>query len=357
MMNNHLYIHVPFCDSICAYCDFAHTIIKRELVAKYLQRVSEDLKSLPISDFETVYIGGGTPSSLNKKELASLLELISPYTSKAIEYTIEVNPESIDADKLDIIKKYNINRLSMGIESSDNDLLRLMNRKYDFNLVKDKIKLIKEKKINNISVDLMYSLPFQTLEILKKTIDDILSLDINHISIYSLTIEDNTLFKKRGYRNLDDDAEADMYELILNTLKDFCHYEVSNYCKDNLYSRHNLGYWQYDDFMGIGPGSSSKIGNHRYTVTKNIYDYISKKKLLSEELYLTKKDMEFENVMMSLRTIFGLDLDKFKERYNEDFKIVYKDAILKNQKYLYFEDNHCICSNLAILNSILIDFL
>lgn len=357
MMNKHLYVHVPFCDSICGYCDFAHTIVNRDLISKYLERIKEDLNDLPFSNFETIYIGGGTPSCLNSGELEYLLSMIYPLSKGVIEYTIEVNPESIDEHKLQIMKKYGVNRISMGVESSDDNLLRIMNRKYDFGLVREKVELIKSYGINNISVDLMYSLPFQTMDILRKTIDDILSLDVPHISIYSLTIEENTMFNRRGYDHLDEDTEADMYEYIEKRLLDYNHYEVSNYCRNDMYSRHNLGYWNYDDFIGLGPGASSKVNNHRYTYTKNVRNYMNKKDLLSEDIYLDKQDLEFENVMMSLRTICGLDLDLFYKRYGEDFRDVYKEAIEKNKEYLVFKDNHCICTNLEILNTILVDFL
>ena len=165
------------------------------------------------------------------------------------------------------------------------------------------------------------------------------------------------MFNRKGYDHLDEDTEADMYEYIEKRLLDYNHYEVSNYCRNDMYSRHNLGYWNYDDFIGLGPGASSKVNNHRYTYTKNVRNYINKKGLLSEDIYLDKQDLEFENVMMSLRTIYGLDLDLFYKRYGEDFRNVYKEAIEKNKEYLVFKDNHCICTNLEILNTILVDFL
>ena len=358
MMIKHLYIHVPFCDNICGYCDFAHTIINKDLVKKYLESIREDLDNLPFSDFETIYIGGGTPSSLNASDLDTLLSYIDKYTNKVKEYTIEVNPDSVDIDKIKIMKKHNVNRVSIGVQSTDDSLLKIMNRKHDFGTVKNIVSLFKQEGIDNISVDLMYSLPFQTMDILKKTIDDILSLNINHISIYSLTIEENTLFNKKGYKNLDIDIEADMYEYIEKTLKEnsYIHYEVSNFAKTGFESLHNLGYWNYDDFIGLGPGSASKVGNRRYTYTKNVRDYLNNKTIV-EDLILDKDDLMFENVMMSLRTIYGLDLDLFKQRYQIDFIDIYKDAINKNKQHLLFKDNHCICKDLEILNSILVDFL
>ncbi len=357
-MIKHLYIHVPFCSNICGYCDFAHVIINKELVSKYLSSLKEDLNNLPFSNYETIYIGGGTPSSLEYNDLKTLLELIKPYANSVIEYTVEVNPDSIDENKIKLLKENGVNRVSIGVQSTDDYLLKIMNRKHDFDTVKNAVSCFKNNGINNISVDLMYSLPFQTMDILKKSIKDILSLDIKHISIYSLTIEENTIFKRKGYSNLDEDVEADMYEYIEKELNsnNFIHYEISNFSKNGYESKHNLGYWEYDDFISLGPGAASKVSNHRYTYTKNVRDYLNNKTLI-EDIYLDNDDLAFENVMMSLRTIFGLDLEKFYSRYHLDFKERYKKAIAKNSDHLIFKDNHCICNDLEILNTILVDFM
>ena len=357
-MIKHLYIHVPFCNNICGYCDFAHVIINKELVNKYLLSLKEDLNKLPFSSFETIYIGGGTPSSLEYEDLKILLELIMPYSSGVLEYTIEVNPDSIDEDKIKLLKEYGINRVSIGVQSTDDKLLKIMNRKHDFDTVKQAVSSFKENGINNISVDLMYSLPFQTMDILKKSIKDILSLDIKHISIYSLTIEENTLFKRKGYTNLDEEVEADMYEYIEQELtnNNFIHYEISNYCKKGYESKHNLGYWEYDDFIGLGPGAANKVNNRRYMYTKNVRDYLNNKTIV-EDINLNNEESAFENIMMSFRTIYGLDLDKFFNRYHLDFKEKYKEAINKNKNHLIFKDDHFICKDLEILNTILVDFM
>ncbi len=357
-MIKHLYIHVPFCDNICGYCDFAHTIKNKDLVKKYLESIKEDLNNLPFCDFETIYIGGGTPSCLDLDDLKCLLELLKPYSSKVQEYTIEVNPDSVDLDKIKVFKENNVNRISIGVQSSDDNLLKIMNRKHDFDTVRHVVSLFKQEGIDNISVDLMYSLPFQTMDILAKTIDDVLALDVKHISIYSLTIEDNTMFNKKGYNHLDEDMEADMYEYIENTLikNDYIHYEVSNFTKLGFQSLHNLAYWNYENFIGLGPGAASKVDNRRYTYTKNVRDYLNNKTLV-EDLFLDKDELMFENVMMSLRTIYGLNLKDFKQRYQIDFTDKYKDVIQKNRQHFVFNDNHCICKNLEILNTILVDFL
>lgn len=354
---SHLYIHVPFCNSICYYCDFCHITYNSNIVDKWLEYLEKEIRINCLNQYVTIYIGGGTPSCLNLKQLERLLVLLNPYTDNVKEYTIEVNPESLDIDKINLFKKYHINRISMGVQSSDEKILNKLNRKHTFSNVIDSIKLLKDNGFNNISVDLMYSLPDQSIDILNKTIDDILSLEVPHISLYSLTIEENSVFGKRGIKSLDEDIEADMYELIEKRLKDnnYIHYEVSNYCKKGYESRHNLGYWKYNDFLGISLGASGKIGNYRYTNTRSFDRYFDDINSKDEEVFLSKKEMMFENIMMSLRTIYGLDIDEFNRRYDVDFINEYSRQ-LDNDK-LIIRDNHLICIDLEILNNILLEFL
>ena len=247
----------------------------------------------------------------------------------------------------------------MGVQSSDDELLKSIGRRHDFNTVKEKISLLKKHDLKNISVDLMYSLPGQDINILNQTIDDILALDVPHISLYSLTIEENTVFGKKGIRNLDEDIEADMYELIEKRLKEngYIHYEVSNYCKEGYESKHNLGYWNYEDFLGVSAGASSKIGDHRYTNTSSIEKYISSYKNRDEDLVLSKDDEEFEHIMMSFRTIYGLDLNEFNQKYQTDFMEKYHDIIQSDLNSFYIENKRISVRNLEILNHILVRFL
>ena len=353
----HLYIHVPFCNSICYYCDFCHITYNSNIVDKWLEYLEKEIRRSCLNQYETIYIGGGTPSCLNLRQLERLLILLNPYTDKVKEYTIEVNPESLDIDKINLFKKYHINRISMGVQSSDDEILNKLNRKHTFSNVIDSIKLLKDNGFNNISVDLMYSLPDQSVDILNKTIDDILALDVPHISLYSLTIEENSVFGKRGIRSLDEDIEADMYELIEKRLieNNYIHYEVSNYCRKGYESRHNLGYWNYNDFLGLSLGASGKIGNYRYTNTRSFDRYFDDINSKDEELYLSKKEMMFENIMMSLRTIYGLDIDEFNRTYDVDFINEYSRQL--NNDKLIIRDNHLICIDLEILNNILLEFL
>ena len=353
----HLYIHVPFCNTICFYCDFAHRAYDFSMAEKWLDRLEKEIKDNCKDQYETIYIGGGTPSCLSDDQLDRLLTMIDPYTKEIKEYTIEVNPESLNTNKIDIFNKHHINRISMGVQSSDDDILKTLNRKHTFNDVRSAIELLKENDLSNISVDLMYSLPGQDMDILKKTINDILSLDVPHISLYSLTIEDNSVFGKKGVKNLDEDIEADMYEYIDKVLKenDYIHYEVSNFARKGFESMHNMGYWLYEDFLGLSLGASGKIGNNRYTNTRDFSKYLNDECIRDEDLELSIEDRKFENIMMSLRTVYGLDIERFNKKYGCDLEKEYEKGL--NNHYIRIENGHLICTDLELLNNVLLDFM
>ena len=172
-----------------------------------------------------------------------------------------------------------------------------------------------------------------------------------------MTIEENSVFGKKGISNLDEDTEADMYELIdkVLTQNGYIHYEVSNYAKKGYESKHNMGYWKYEDFLGLSLGASGKIGNNRYTNTRDMNKYLSSDDMRSEDLYLDKKDMMFENIMMSLRTIYGLNIKEFEEKYGVDIRKIYPKGL--ENRYIEIKDDHLICNNFEVLNNVLLDFM
>ncbi len=353
----HLYVHVPFCRSICFYCDFCHRIYEKELAQKWLDRLRKEMEDVLRPGYETIYIGGGTPTALGYEELKTLLELLKPYSAQVCEYTIEANPESLDEDKTALMKEYGINRVSLGVQSTDEEILRSLNRKHDFSLIQEKIALLRKYGLDNISVDLMYSLPGQTMEKLQKSLDDILSLDVPHISIYSLMVEENSVFGRKGIRSLDDETEADMYELIETVLcgNGYRHYEISNYCKDDRYSRHNMAYWNYEDFIGISLAAASKIGNRRYTNTRSFERYFSGKDIREEDLFLDKKEQMFEHIMMSLRTDIGLEIETFEREYRCKIEEEYPKGV--SNPHIVIDHGRMYCKDPAILNTVLLDFM
>ena len=216
------YIHIPFCNKICSYCDFCKLYYNKDLVNKYLDALEKEINKIYKGEvLETIYIGGGTPSSLSLDELERLFKILSVLNKdKNIEYTIENNFDSITEEKINLYKKYGINRLSFGIETTNNSYLKLLNRSLSKDKVRKIINYSKEIGITNINVDLIYALPNESINDLEKDIDFILSLDIPHISTYSLIIEDNTLLKINNYKNISEDLDSDMYKYICKRLKD-----------------------------------------------------------------------------------------------------------------------------------------
>ena len=337
------YIHIPFCNKICSYCDFCKLYYNKELVNKYLSSLEKEIKEIYKEEvLETIYIGGGTPSSLSLDELEKLFKILSILNKdKNIEYTIENNFDSITKEKLQLYKKYGINRLSFGIETTNNDYLNLLNRSLSKDKVKEIINYSKEIGINNINVDLIYALPNESIIDLEKDIDFILSLNIPHISTYSLIIEDNTILKINNYKNISEDLDSEMYNYICKRLKDnnYIHYEISNFSKEGYYSKHNLCYWNNKEYYGFGLGSSSYINNKRITNTRSITNYLKGKYIKEEEIIDTDSNIEYE-VILNLRKKEGIDLISFKDKYKKDLLSIYNYKELVNNKFLIHKNNH-----------------
>ncbi len=355
----HLYVHVPFCKTICGYCDFCHLVYQRPLVKRWLNELKNEIEATQVGgNLQTIYIGGGTPSCLHYDEIEELLMLLQPYSYQLIEYTIEVNPETVTKDLIVLLRRYGINRISIGIQSAIDQELKLLRRNHDFAAVKQAIAVIKEAGINNISADLMYSLPGQTMNSFKTSLTAVGKLGVKHISLYSLTIEPGTYFAHRGYKPLDEEIEADMYEMADKLLQSygFDHYEVANYAQSGYESKHNIGYWEYDDFYGIGMGASGKEGLIRYDNSRSLTDYLNGNHR-AVTIPLSDDDAMFENVMMSLRMSKGLDLEQFKKRYGRDFRSVYHEPYQKHRAELIEENGRIRVKNLALLNELLLDFL
>jgi len=356
-MVDHLYLHVPFCKSICYYCDFCHRLYNEKMVDEWLNEVGKEIKLKNINKkLKTIYIGGGTPTSLSYSQLKLLLTLLKPYSSNVLEYTIEINPETIDIDKILLLKEYGINRVSIGIQSFNDHLLKMMNRKHTKDDVLKVIKMFRDNDITNITCDLMYSLPNQSTNMFISDIKQLIDLKIPHLSFYSLTIEENTVFYKKGYDALDCDIEADMYIKARDLLTNFNYnqYEISNYCLKGYESKHNIGYWLYDDFYGIGMGASGKENHLRYDNTKSFQEYL-KGNYIFESIKLSKDEEIFEALMMNSRLKEGIDILSFNERYDIDLLDYYNDQI-KNNPNVRIVDNHLIF-NRDILNTVLVDFI
>lgn len=358
-----LYIHVPFCDSICSYCDFCRVRSNNVLIEKWLCTLKNEMEDrLLDKSYDTIYLGGGTPTCLSVKQLKDLLLLIKPLTESCVEYTIEANPESLTVEKIEVLSQFKINRVSLGVQSTNNDLLNEMNRNHTKEDVQRCITNLKLFGITNISCDCMYSLPNQVIKDIEETLDDLIEMDVTHISIYSLTIEEHSEFGRKGIKQLDEDTEADMYDFIIKHLlkNGFYQYEISNFAKLGYESRHNMHYWSYDDFVGISIGASGKEEHCRYECTKNFEEYF-KYNYIQEIIKLSNEDEMFEMMMMGLRLSKGMDCSVFQERFKVSFDEVYgneKNEAIK--KGLLVQEDHmlkCTEYGFKICNTVLEMFM
>jgi len=342
MSKKSLYCHIPFCDHICGYCDFVRVGYNNDLAEKYLIELRHDLKNIN-EEVSSIYIGGGTPSSLTIEQLDFLFDSMSHLLSDDIEVTLEANPESLSLEKIKRLKKWGVNRISLGVQSTQDYFLKILGRLHTFENALAVLNNLKNEGLTNVSVDFMYGLPNQSLEDVKVDLLQIIDLNPNHISLYSLTIEPNSEFGRQNIKEVESTLETQMYLLIQDTLVQhgYIHYEISNYCKPGYQSKHNLGYWNYEDFVGLGIGASSKIKQSRYTVDKNLNNYLKGNRNNSEVFNLSDKDLMFEHLMMGLRLKDGLDIDAFNNRHDINVLEYYKSAVDKftNQKMLEIVDN------------------
>ena len=356
-----VYIHIPFCKSICSYCDFCKVLYKQEWVMPYLKKLNREIKDLYMDDIiNTIYIGGGTPSSLSKEELEILFRIITRFDTDLEEFTFECNLNDINEELLKILKDNKINRLSIGIETFNQDLQILIKREHSFEDAKSKIELCRSYGFNNINLDLMYGFKEETLKDLKKDLKLFLKLNPEHISTYSLILEDSTILKNMNYENCSEELEVEMYDYIRKTLKKhhYNHYEISNFAKEGYESKHNLKYWNNEEYYGFGLGSSGYIDGIRYNNTRSLKEYIENEEFSTKEI-LTEKDIMDNEIMLGLRKIQGISLDKFKEKYNISMDKAYPIVpLIKNEELLidkgYVKINP---EKIYIMNEILIKLI
>ena len=350
-----LYIHIPFCSQICSYCDFTKIIYDCRIAFLYILEVIKEINELrrQKNKFKTIYIGGGTPSALEPFLLDDLLFYCSLLINKDADYefTVEMNVEDITESKLKILKENKVNRISIGIQTFDNNILKKLNRNYTKEIAIEKVNLAK-KFFNNINLDLIYAMPFSNIEILRKDLEELLKLNVKHISTYSLQICSGTTFYNENIKELDQDETRKQYDLILNTLRanGYKRYEVSNFARDKCFSKHNLCYWKDDKYYSIGVGASGYIGNIRYTNTKNILEYIGQEKIKSYEMITKKDDIEYF-LLTNLRLEDGFKFIDFNKRFNSDFLKRYKVKIshLILEKLIIIDQNSIRCSDDGIM--------
>ncbi|MFV0254892.1 MAG: radical SAM family heme chaperone HemW [Erysipelotrichaceae bacterium] len=356
MSNKGLYIHIPFCRVYCNYCDFCRYTNYQKVGKQYLKTLNTELNSIKDKHFSTIYIGGGTPSMLNNNDLADLLSYLKGRCLG--EYTIECNVEDISEDFLKLLVKYGVNRLSIGIQSFHDHLLKQMNRNYTSAFAFTVLALVK-KYFTNYSIDLIYGLPNQSLADFKKDLLIVRNLGVPHISLYGLTIEENSIWGKLNFPDCDEGMMNDFYHLAQEILSNYHHYEISNFALDNHRAQHNLLYWHYQDYYAVGISASGKNGNIRYTNVDNFEEYFKDFKAKKEYLTLAKKDQMFEYLMMNFRLESGINLQAFNNLFQVDFLVEYECAIKKNSACLVINSTQIAIKKdyWYISNEILIDFL
>ena len=315
---NSLYIHIPFCTHLCEYCDFTKMFYLRPFVNKYIKFLVKEIDNLKNQKFKTIYIGGGTPSSLSVTNLTILLASLQKHLRNNYEFTIEVNVENLTKKKLEIFKQYGINRISIGVQTFNDQLLKSINRHHTARQIKYWIKQIKKMGFNNINIDLIYGLPNQTLELFKNDLKEAISLDINHISSYSLTVSKGTMFYNKGVKEVDEDTSRMYYDALYSylTKHGFKRYEVSNFAKNKAYSKHNLTYWNDENYIGLGLGAHGYVNNVRYQNTANINDYLKGNTIQYKE-ELSNNNILEEFLMLNLRKYNGFLISDFNKNFGD----------------------------------------
>jgi len=336
-MIKHAYIHIPFCVKKCNYCSFCSFPMLKKKGEYLLALISEINRYYKKDKLKTLYFGGGTPGLLDVEDIEKLINLFNFENDP--EITLEINPCKMTYEKLKGFFEAGINRLSIGAQSFNNEILQIIGREHSYEEFLNTLNLAKKAGFQNISIDLMYGLPNQTQKEWGETIEKAKKLDIEHISLYGLKIETGTYFKKNPPKNLpNDDMQAKMYEIAIDKLqKDFVHYEFSSFArKKALVSHHNLCYWQRKQYYGFGLAASGFIHNSRYTNTVFLSDYI--KNPLEKNLNkLSKSENIEEEAFLNLRTMYGLNFNKTNRKYNIDIYKIYKNIIDKYLNSGHFE--------------------
>ena len=339
----HIYVHIPFCARICPYCAFYKDLLDRSQTSRFCEallrelelnesrRRTEDRRSLLRPS--TIYFGGGTPTALSIGQLELLLRGFHERleSSQLVEWTIEANPGSVSARKAALLKKFGVNRISLGVQSWDDELLRLLGREHNAQQAEESFRILRDAGFTNVNVDLMFGLPGQTVDQWRATLDKTIALEPEHVSTYCLTYEEDTEFflrHARGEFRQDSDVDAEFFEMKIGILEDagYRHYEISNYARPGFESVHNRAYWLGKDYLGIGPSAVSTIGMQRW---QNVCDYRAyiNRVLSGESTYTTSEDLTHEmkrteRIALGLRTRDGISASELKDFAQETDELI-----------------------------------
>ena len=347
------YVHIPFCTQICYYCDFSKVFIKNQPVDSYLEHLLQEFHSYDIQKLRTLYIGGGTPTALSASQLEVLLDGLTKNLDLSVleELTIEANPGDLDADKIAVLQNSAVNRVSLGVQTFDDKMLKKIGRSHTEKDIYENIDRLKLAGFDNVSIDLIYALPGQTMDQVKDNVAKAIALDIPHMSLYSLILENHTVFMNRMRRGKlplpKEELEAEMFDYIIAELEraGFEHYEISNFSKQGFESRHNLMYWDNAEYYGIGAGASGYVNGVRYKNHGPIRHYL---KAVEEgsarinEEHLSQREQMEEEMFLGLRKKSGVSMARFEEKFERSFQELYGDIVkdLIQQGLMQLDGDH-----------------
>ena len=365
-----IYIHIPFCMQKCLYCDFVSYINKSECVKEYINCMIKEIQSYDFKKYNitTIYIGGGTPSFIESDYIKEIINVIQNKLEKNdtrwedIEITIEVNPGTVTLEKLNDYKTVGINRISLGLQATQDRLLKQIGRIHNYKDFLEAYELLKRVGFNNINVDLMIGLPNQSIKDLKESLEKIIKLNPNHISVYSLIIEDGTpiskLLDEEKIKLPDEEIERQMYWYVKNTLElnGYNHYEISNFAKLGKESRHNLNCWNQEEYIGFGVAAHSYLNGIRFSNTINVEEYIQhiennrKEENIQIEESQSLEDKKNEFMMLGFRKIQGVDIARFKEKFIDNPIFLYRENLNKlvEEGLIEVDLNHIKLTNKGI---------
>ena len=359
-----IYVHIPFCKKKCDYCDFISYCGKDDLIEKYVDSVKKEIEHVKIkSEITTIYIGGGTPSYIDSKFIVQILEKIKEKNvAQDAEITIEVNPGTVTQEKLQDYIDCGINRISIGLQTTNDELLKQIGRIHNYEQFLETYKLAKKVGFKNINVDLMLGLPNQRIIDLKESLENVLKLAPKHISVYSLIVEEGTPIANKienGKLKLpDDELERNMYWYVKNTLElnGYKHYEISNFAKKGYESKHNMNCWNQMEYVGIGTAAHSYRDITRYSNTEDIEEYIKnvqkgefEKNRIIHEIQ-KEEDSKKEFMLLGLRKIDGLKISEFKNKFGDNPIYLYRNELkkLSDEKLIIIQDDNIRLSNKGI---------
>ena len=334
-MPESVYIHIPFCKTKCKYCSFV-SFNKPEFITGYMYSLMKEISENYQGEYlKTLYFGGGTPSLIPTNLIEKVIKKFKFHSEP--EITLELNPDDSNPEYLTKLNQIGINRLSIGLQTFDDEILRIIGRRHNSEQIYLTIKQAEEAGFKNISVDLIYGLPNQTIDGLKKDIEKFLSLNVKHLSTYGLKIEDESLWGKNPPENIpDNDLQADMYELINERLEQngFYRYEISNFAKQGYESKHNLNYWNNEEYYGFGVSAHGYVEGIRYSNKNTLEEYIENPSSHEFGKFLTNEEKLEEEIFLGFRKTEGININKIKEKFDIDFEIKYNAVLKKYQDYI-----------------------